>query len=89
MLGMKSKLVAFRCPQRLMARVDALAHAQGKTRSRVITEAVRLLATVVQERGGRLVPPYLDEELPEGVSLDPLPPDKEAEDNNSNPQTQL
>ena len=72
---MKSKLIAFRCPQRLMARVDALAHAQGKSRTRVITEAVRLLTTVVQERGGRLVPPYLDDELPEGVSIDPLPPE--------------
>ena len=78
MLDMKSKLVAFRCPQRLMSRVDALAHAQGKSRSRVITEAVRLLVAVVRERGGRLVPPYLDDELPEGVSIDPLPPEEEG-----------
>ena len=87
MLDMKSKLIAFRCPQRLMARVDALAHAQGKSRSRVITEAVRLLTTVVQERGGRLVPPYLDDELPEGVSIDPLPP-VEVGDNLPNSQKQ-
>ena len=78
MLDMKSKLVAFRCPQRLMSRVDALAHAQGKSRSRVITEAVRLLVAVVRERGGRLVPPYLDDELPEGVSIDSLPPEEEG-----------
>lgn len=87
MLCMKSKLIAFRCPQRLMSRVDALAHAQGKSRSRVITEAVRLLTTVVQARGGRLVPPYMAAELPEGVSIDPLPPE-EAGNNTFNQQKQ-
>ena len=60
---MSSKPVAFRCPQHLLARVDAAAKELGVPRSRVITEALRLFIQTVKGRKGRVVPPYRGKEL--------------------------
>lgn len=51
-------MIAFRCPTRLMEKITELSKVQGKSRTRVITEAIRLLARTVKEREGRVVPPY-------------------------------
>lgn len=60
---MSSKLVAFRCPQPLLARVDAAAKELGVARSRVIAEALRVFIQTVKGRKGRVVPPYRGKEL--------------------------
>ncbi len=60
---MSSKLVAFRCPQPLLARLDAAAKELGVTRSRVIVEALRLFIQTVKRRKGRVVPPYRGKDL--------------------------
>lgn len=56
--AMAKKMVALRCAPQLLEKVNTLAKAQGKTRTQVIIEAVRLLTRTVQARGGRVVPPY-------------------------------
>lgn len=63
MIDMATKMVAFRCAPQLLAKVNTLAKVQGKTRTRVITEAVRLFAREVKARGGRIIPPYQGPEL--------------------------
>lgn len=60
---MSSKPVAFRCPQHLLARLDAAAKELGVPRSRVIMEALRLFIQTVRGRKGRVVPPYRGKEL--------------------------
>lgn len=72
MESMATKMVAFRCAPPLLAKVTALATLQGKTRTRVITEAVRLFSRTVKARGGRIVPPYDGPELLSEIDFDAL-----------------
>lgn len=60
---MAKKMVALRCPPQLLQKLTDLAQSQGKTRTRVMIEAVRLFTRTVQARGGRVVPPYDGSEL--------------------------
>lgn len=60
---MNSKLVAFRCPQELLSRVDAAAKELGVPRSRIIAEAIRVFIQTVNGRRGRVVPPYRGKEI--------------------------
>lgn len=69
---MATKMVALRCPPRLLEKVTLLAKSQGKTRTRVIIEAVRLFTRTVQARGGRVVPPYDGHELLSDMNFDSL-----------------
>lgn len=69
---MAKKMVALRCAPQLLEKVNTLAKAQGKTRTQVIIEAVRLLTRTVQERGGRVVPPYDAGELDLKAFFTPL-----------------
>lgn len=69
---MATKMITFRCAPQLLVRITDLAKAQGKTRTRIITEAIRLFAHTVKSRGGRIVPPYDGTELLSEIDFDNL-----------------
>ncbi|MBR1997172.1 MAG: hypothetical protein IKC90_00220 [Akkermansia sp.] len=69
---MATKMITFRCAPEILARITDLAKAQGKTRTRIITEAVRLFAHTVKSRGGRVVPPYDKNICLEDIDFDNL-----------------
>lgn len=73
MIGMNTKMVALRCPAQLIERVTALAQEQGKSRTSLIAEAILLFTRTVRKRGGRVVPPYDDEDLPTEIDFGPEP----------------
>lgn len=60
---MPSRLIAFRCPEELLKRVDQLALSMHVSRTAVMLEAARLLACHIRGRGGYLIPPYKDKDL--------------------------
>ena len=60
---MSSRLIAFRCPEDLLKRVDDLALAMHVSRTSIMLEAARLFAHHVRKRGGHIVPPYKDKDL--------------------------
>lgn len=66
-----TKLIAFRCPEELIQKLDTIAETLGTTRTAVILEAVRLFARTVNQRGGRLVPPYEGEALMHSMNFGP------------------
>lgn len=84
---MNTKMVALRCSGELVDRVTAMAQAQGKTRTRLISDAVLLFTRVVKKRGGRVVPPYNDEELPADIDFGPEPTAETRKRRNYKPRT--
>lgn len=72
MESVASKLIAFRCAPQLLEKVTALAAMRGKSRSRIIVEAVRMFSRTLKARGGRIVPPYDKSKLFSDTNVDAL-----------------
>ena len=51
-------LLSLRCPKDLMDEVDRAAREMHVSRTKIMTEALRLFTREVRRRGGFVVPPY-------------------------------
>lgn len=86
---MQYKIVTFRCPTPLAARLDRLAETVGRTRNALVIEMIRVFAQQVRRRRGRVLPRYTVSDLrkggclPEwlGLQATEAPPKPEGEQN--------
>lgn len=68
-VSMQYKIVTFRCPTPLAARLDKLAETVGRTRNALVIEMIRVFVQQVRRRRGRVLPCYTVADLRKGGCL--------------------
>lgn len=66
-----TKLIAFRCSDELLQKLDLIAASMHTSRTSIVIEAVRVLLKEVKGRNGRLVPPYKGKSLLRSLEFEP------------------
>lgn len=70
---MGSRIITFRCPDDILARLDKLAAGYGRTRNTVLLAAVRMFARQLREQNGGMLAPGLPGEMLTRENMFPKP----------------